>query len=48
MKALDNYDWSQEIHFYQKVGVSVIMTNNICVYNMTELSEKGMDVVPTK
>lgn len=46
MKALDNYDWSQEVHFYQKVGVSVIMTNNICVYNMTSLSENGMDIVP--
>lgn len=45
MKDLDNYDWSHEIHFYQKVGVGVIMTNNICVYNMTNLS-KSTDIVP--
>ncbi len=32
MKDIENYDWSHEIHFYQKVGVGVIMTNNICVY----------------
>lgn len=37
MKDLENYDWSHEIHFYQKVGVGVIMTNNICVYKDTKL-----------
>lgn len=46
MKDLDNYDWSKEIHFYQKVGVSVVMTNNICVYKDTTLAGK-FDVIPT-
>lgn len=32
MKDIENYDWSHEIHFYQKVGVGVVMTNNLCVY----------------
>lgn len=45
MKNLDNYDWSQQIHFYQKVGVGAIMTNNICIYENTELAGK-LDVVP--
>lgn len=40
MKDIENYDWSHEIHFYQKVGVSVIMTNNICVYKDTTLAGK--------
>lgn len=40
MKDIENYDWSHEIHFYQKVGVGVIMTNNICVYKDTELAGK--------
>ena len=40
MKDLENYDWSHEIHFYQKVGVGVIMTNNICVYTDTALKGK--------
>lgn len=38
MKDIENYDWSHEIHFYQKVGVGVIMTNNICSYHLTSLS----------
>lgn len=40
MKDIENYDWSHEIHFYQKVGVGVIMTNNICVYVDTDLKGK--------
>lgn len=32
MKDFEQDDWSRSIHFYQKVGVGVIMTNNICVY----------------
>lgn len=40
MKDIENYDWSHEIHFYQKVGVGVIMTNNICVYKDTDLAGK--------
>lgn len=38
MKDIENYDWSHEIHFYQKVGVGVIMTNNICIYKDTALA----------
>lgn len=40
MKDFDQDDWSSAIHFYQKVGVGVIMTNNICVYEDTELKGK--------
>lgn len=39
MKDIDGYDWSKEIHFYQKVGVGVIMTNNICVYHNSSLKK---------
>lgn len=39
MKDIENYDWSHEINFYQKVGVGVIMTNNICVYRDTSLNK---------
>lgn len=38
MKDIENYDWSHEIHFYQKVGVGVIMTNNMCIYKDTALA----------
>lgn len=40
MKDLENYDWSHEIHYYQKVGVGCIMTNNIGVYTDTQLLGK--------
>lgn len=40
MKDFDQDDWSSSIHFYQKVGVGVIMTNNICVYEDTGLKGK--------
>lgn len=45
MKDIENYDWSHEIHFYQKVGVGVIMTNNICVYKDTDLAGKMNTIV---
>lgn len=34
-----NYDWSTDIHFYKKVGVAAIITNNICVYRNTSLTK---------
>lgn len=40
MKDFEQDDWSSSIHFYQKVGVGVIMTNNICVYEDTALKGK--------
>lgn len=40
MKDIENYDWSHEIHFYQKVGVGVIMTNNMCIYKDEALAGK--------
>lgn len=42
-KDIENYDWSHEIHYYQKVGVGVIMTNNIGSYKMESLA-KSMNV----
>lgn len=47
MKDIDNYDWSHEIHFYQKVGVGVVMTNNLCVYIDTSLRGQMNTVVST-
>ena len=40
MKDLEAYDWSHEIHYYQKVGVGCIMTNNIAVYTDSSLLGK--------
>ena len=34
-----NHDWSREIQVYKKVGVVAMMTNNICVYRDTDLTE---------
>lgn len=36
----DNDDWSHTIHWYQKVGVGVILTNNLCAYIDTDLQGK--------
>ena len=35
-----NADWSKEFHVYKKVGVVVMMTNNICSYIDTALQGK--------
>ena len=35
----ENADWSKEIQVYKKVGVVALMTNNICVYQDTALSD---------
>ena len=34
-----NHDWSREIQVYKKVGVVAMMTNNICVYRDTSLTD---------
>ena len=34
-----NRDWSREIQVYKKLGVSTVVTNNICVYTNTSLSK---------
>ena len=34
-----NRDWSREIQVYKKLGVSTIVTNNICVYTNTDLTK---------
>lgn len=40
IRDLDNYDWSKEIQCYKKVGVSAMMTNDICLYIDTALQGK--------
>jgi hypothetical protein len=37
----DNYDWSKDIHVYEKVGVVCMMDNAIHVYKDTSLSKNG-------
>ena len=37
MRERENEDWSRDMQVYQKVGVGVVMTNNICVYQDTDL-----------
>lgn len=34
-----NRDWSREIQVYKKLGVSTVVTNNICVYTNTDLTK---------
>ena len=38
----ENYDWSRDIHIYEKVGVSCMMDNAIHVYKDTSLSKTGV------
>lgn len=38
MREAENHDWSRDIHVYRKVGVGVIMTNNIFVYHDSSLT----------
>lgn len=35
-----NHDWSTDMHIYKKVGVGVLMTNNICSYIDKSLTGK--------
>lgn len=37
----ENYDWSHDIHVYEKVGVVCMMDNAIHVYKDTSLSQNG-------
>ena len=37
----DNYDWSRDIHVYEKVGVVCMMDNAIHVYRDSSLSQTG-------
>lgn len=47
VRERENEDWSRDIQIYRKVGVGVMMTNNICSYIDTQLKGK-MDVLPVK
>lgn len=38
MRERENEDWSRDMQVYQKVGVGVIMTNNLCSYEDLQLS----------
>lgn len=40
-KEFENYDWSRDIHIYEKVGVSCMMDNAIHIYKDTSLSRTG-------
>jgi len=40
-KEWENYDWSHDIHMYQKIGVVCMMDNAIHVYRDTSLSRFG-------
>ena len=35
-----NADWSRDIQVYKKVGVGVLLTNDICVYHNTDLKQE--------
>ena len=37
-REAENEDWSREIQVYKKMGVTAIITNNICVYQNTSLT----------
>ena len=39
VKEVENEDWSREIRVYKKLGVATLITNNICVYRNTSLSQ---------
>lgn len=40
-KEFENYDWSHDIHVYEKVGVVCLMDNAIHVYKDTSLTKNG-------
>lgn len=40
VRDIDNADMSKEIQIYKKMGVSAIITNNICVYRNTSLTRQ--------
>jgi hypothetical protein len=39
MRETQNEDWSTTTHIYQKVGVGAMITNDICVYQNTDLKK---------
>ena len=39
VKEVENEDWSREIRVYKKLGVATLITNNICVYRNTSLTQ---------
>ncbi len=39
IKEVDNHDWSREFRVYKKFGVATLITNNICVYRNTSLTQ---------
>lgn len=46
IRERENEDWSKDIQVYRKVGVGVIMTNNICSYTDTSLAGHR-ETIPT-
>lgn len=38
-KEVENDDWSRDIQVYKKVGVGVMLTNDVCVYRNTSLKQ---------
>ena len=46
VRERENEDWSRDIQVYRKVGVGVMLTNNICSYVDTDLAGK-LDTIPT-
>lgn len=40
VRDVENADWSREIQVYKKMGVGAIITNNICVYRNTSLTQE--------
>ncbi len=41
-----NDDWSRDIQVYRKVGVGVMMTNNICSYRDMSFGDNALDNIP--
>ena len=46
-KEVENDDWSRDIQVYKKVGVGVMLTNDICVYHNTDLDQHLTPKTPT-
>lgn len=40
IRDIDNADMSKEVQVYKKFGVATMITNNICIYNNTDLKIK--------
>jgi hypothetical protein len=40
VRDIDNADMSKEVQVYKKFGVATMITNNICIYNNTDLKIK--------